>query len=209
MRIKLFLVPNLCIVFLIGLSGCAHYRAKQLNKLSNNSIAYEKDEQFISLDYRIFKKRDCRKYLDRNVLSKGYQPIQITFTNNSSRQLELSMERFSLPLVPIEEVADTVHTNTTRRAVGYCLAGLVFWPFAISAVVDGVGSSNANKKLDRDFDNKQLHNKIVEPFSSVNGLIFVQKEDFDEDFSLTIIDKKNNDKFVLSTATRRLNIFEE
>ena len=46
----------------------------------------------ICCEYKIFNKADCKKYLGRGqVLSKGYQPIQIKLTNNSDNVILLPL----------------------------------------------------------------------------------------------------------------------
>ena len=204
MKLKDCTILGASLVVLLGLSGCAHYGARPLNRLSGGVLSNKK-EQFVSFKHRVFSKRDCKKYLDRNVISKGYQPVNIELTNNSNRCLDISTKRFSFPCVPAEEVASKVHTSTTNRAVGYGVAGLFVWPLLIPAVVDGVGSSNANKQLDEDFAQKELRDQIVGPYSRINALIFVPKEDFDKHFSFTVVDRQNGEKFVLSPGSPRLS----
>jgi hypothetical protein len=101
---------------------------------------------------KAFDKMDCKRYLDRDVIKKGYQPVQLFIQNNSDKNYLLSLNRLSLPYVRPEEVARTVHTSTMGRILGYGIPGIVIaWPLIIPAVVDGVKSSEANEALDKDF----------------------------------------------------------
>lgn len=199
------IVLSISFITLLGLAGCAHYNAQPLNQIKKESLLNKK-EQFISFTYHIFTKNDCKKYLDRNVINKGYQPVQITFTNNSNRFLDFSTTRFSLPCVNYEEVTQKVFTSTTKRVTNYGVASLFIWPLIIPAIVDGVGSSQANEKLDRDFHQKTLQNQIVKPFSIINGLIFVPTEHFDKKFTFMVLDTENHEKFVFSTTSPQLKI---
>lgn len=192
-------------LIVLGFSGCAHYKARPLGKLSSG-VSLEKNEQSMSFIYRVYGKDDCKRFLDRNVLEKGYQPVHITFINNSNRFLYISPSNFSFPCVASDVVAQEVHTSTTKRAVGYGVAGLFLWPLLIPAIVDGVGSSEANKQLDADFAQKSLRSHVVGPFNMVNGLIFVPLEYFDEDFTVTIFDRDTHEQFVLSSANTILKI---
>ncbi|MGC2310356.1 MAG: hypothetical protein WA432_01905 [Candidatus Babeliaceae bacterium] len=198
----------LCIstIILIGLSGCARYRALPLNRLTPKILPNAQD-RCISFEYRIFTRDDCTLYLDRNVISKGYQPVQITLNNNTNRYLSLSLMNFSFPCVPVEAIARKVHTSTMKRAVSYGVAGLFIWPFLIPAVVDGIGSSEANEELDADFTRKALReDQIINPFHMINGLIFVPIEYFSPQFSLTLIDRETQKLFMLDTAKTILKI---
>lgn len=185
-------------LILLALTGCAKYRPLPLKRVKMHHSLYSSNEH-IAFAYHIFTLEDCFTYLDRNVLYKGYQPINITFVNNSNKFLHLSKANFSFPCVTSLEVAQKVHTSTVKRVVGYGVAGLFIWPFLIPAIVDGIGSSDANQKLDFDFKYKALHTQTVPPYTTVNGLIFVSVENFNPDFSLTVVDSENNKRFALTT----------
>lgn len=203
MKLQNLLSALLLSIVLLGLPGCAHYRAKPLRTLKNFQIT---NEQSLSFTYKVFDVADCKKYLDRNTIVKGYQPIQITFMNNTDRYIKISPESFTLTCYYPQDVSVTVHTNTTKRVLGYGIAGLVFWPLLIPAVVDGIGSEKANQKLDIDFTHKSLQRQVVKPYSSINRLIFVSCEDYNQNFSLKVEDQKTNESFTLSTTQPKLII---
>jgi hypothetical protein len=187
---------SLSCVMLLGLSGCAHYKAQSLNRFKKN-IILKQEKQMVSFAYDLFNTNDCKRYLDRNVIAKGYQPIHIMITNYSNRYLELSLDHISLPLVKQQEVARFVHTSTAKRVIIYGVIGLFIWPFLIPAVVDGIGSEKANQRLDADFARKALRSQVIAPYGSVNGLVFVDTHDFDENFTITLIDRDSRECFVL------------
>ena len=191
-RISLTLMP----IMLLGLAGCAHYNARPLIHIAQTRTAQK--EQII-LDYRIFNGNDCKQFFDRNIISAGYQPIQIMIHNNSARYLSLNLNRCNVPIISPDDIAKRFHTSTKGRVAGYGIAFLFFWPFAIPAIVDGIGSSKANKKLDEDFARKSLRDQTISPYSSVNGVIFVPTNIRRSEISLTLIDQQSGEPFVLST----------
>ncbi|MFA6534856.1 MAG: hypothetical protein WCS92_01225 [Candidatus Babeliales bacterium] len=198
------------VVALGAVSGCARYSAQPLNRIKTVSPhkqdGSEKPEKAISLAYNVYDKWDCKKYLNRDVLAKGYQPVQITITNNSDRYINFSKENISLPTVPAADVAKRVHTSTMTRAVSYGVAGLFLWPFFIPAVVDGVKSSQANQRLDEDFAKKELADQIISPYNTINGLIFVPKNEFSRDFTVTAVDVEKRVRFALNSNKLFLKI---
>lgn len=198
------------IVALFSISGCARYSAQPLSRLKTvnpqKQDGSEKPEKAISLAYNVYDKWDCKKYLNRDVLSKGYQPVQITITNNSDRYINFSKENISLPTVSAADVAKKVHTSTITRATCYGVAGLFLWPFFIPAVVDGVRSSQANQKLDEDFAKKELSDQIITPYSTINGLIFVPKDEFKHNFTITAVDVEKRVRFALNSNKLFLKI---
>jgi hypothetical protein len=195
---------GLCIALLL-LPGCAHYKAKPLRRLP---VSRQTNEQTVSFEYHVLDRNDCKQYLDRNVQAKGYQPIQLTIENNSSRSLYFSLSSFDIPCISADEVASKVHTSTAGRAVGYTVAGLVtcIWLLFIPAIVDGVGSAKSNERLDVDFARKAIHNQVIAPNSTINGLIFVPYGNFNEHFSFSLADHEKNEHFRLSTLKHSAKI---
>lgn len=156
--------------------------------------------------HKRFNKQDCLTYLDRNVIAQGYQPIHITMANNSEKTFHFDPMNISLPTAPYYQVADLVHTSTKGRVLGYGIASLVFWPFLIPAVVDGLGSAEANKQLDIDFANKSLSCGILYAWNFLNGLIFVPFEYAAQHFEITLVDQETNDRYTVSTDKPEINV---
>jgi hypothetical protein len=179
-----------CLLIAAFLSGCASYRAMPLNTMCIETASHYTPD--IAIAAKAFDKRDCKRYLDRNVISKGYLPVQLSIDNHSDKNYLFSLNRVSLPCARPEEVAEKVHTSTLARAAGYGAAALIFWPFAIPAVVDGMGSAKANDALDEDFSAKTAKDQVIAAHSHVNMLLFVPLESYQPLFHVTLIDLKNN-----------------
>jgi hypothetical protein len=153
-------------------------------------------EEPVAVLAKAYDKADCKRYLDRNVISKGYQPVQIYIQNNSDKNYVFSMDRVSLPCARADEVAETVHTSTVGRIVGYGLGALVLWPLVIPAIVDGLKSSEANASLDNDFAAKTAREQVIYKHSHLNKLIFVPLSDYQQNFNITLMDDANRPKTI-------------
>ena len=186
----LFIPASLTVLIL---SGCASYHAASLNTLSNETIAsaHISDEPVL-VAAKAFSKADCKRYLDRDVLEKGYQPVQLYIQNNSDKSYLFSLNRVGMSCARPEAVAEKVHTSTVGRAAGYGAAALVLWPMAIPAVVDGVKSAHANEALDNDFDAKAARDQAIAPHAHFNKLLFVPVSEYQQAFVLTLIEQGTN-----------------
>jgi len=183
------------------LSGCASYRATALNnppEMILSSPACKSNEIFIAA--KKYTMHDCNKYLDRDVIANGFQPIQLYIQNNTNRSYIFSSSRVSLPCANSYEVANRVHTSTVGRAAGYGVASLVLWPLIIPAIVDGVKSANANDALDRDFFIKTASDQMINPYSYFNKIIFVPKTQYCSTFNITLIDVSSNQPVVFNVT---------
>ncbi|MCY3974634.1 MAG: hypothetical protein OXF02_03720 [Simkaniaceae bacterium] len=136
-----------------------------------------------------FTVADSKRYLGRDLLSKGYQPLQIKIKNNSSRSYEFSLSRFSQTCADVSDVINAGRTNTTARATGYGVGALFVWPLAIPAIVDGIGSSQSNDVVARDYSEKSAKNiNIIGPYSSFNKVVFIPISRYQNTFTLSLVD---------------------
>lgn len=226
------LTAVLAVGSLLLLSGCTHYKAITLPRLAKHSDQSEK--KGLTLEHKIFTKQDCKTYLGKkNLLKKGFQPVQLTLTNNTDHSYTYSASSLSLPTVPAKLVAKKVKFSTAGRIIGYSLAGAtiliptalvgsLFYPvapvaafvagsyfagFSIAGIVDGVKSHKANKELSADFADKELPFKgLLNPYQSINGIIFVPKKSFNPNFTFTLNNLKNNKAIVLHSNADYVDI---
>ena len=148
----------------------------------------------VTCSVKVFTQDDCRRYFDKNIIDEGYQPIQIAIDNQSRNYYLLSKNGISLPTVPPEEVAQKAHRSTVGRAAGYGVAGLFIWPLLIPAVVDGAKSSKSNTQMDIDFAAKGIQDSVIQPFTTIDGVIFVPTSEFKTNLTINIVNKETQEK---------------
>ncbi|MBI2742462.1 MAG: hypothetical protein HYX48_00900 [Chlamydiales bacterium] len=180
---------------LVLLCGCASYEAAPLSSLSSQIIRTQAPEASSDLliTAKTLTKAECKQYFDRDVIKKGYQPVQLYIQNDSDKSFSFSPDRVGLTCARSEEVARKVHTSTLGRAAGYGAAALFLWPMAIPAVVDGIKSSQANEALDRDFSAKTAMDQTIQPHAHFNKVLFIPANEYKSTFDLVLIDLKSGD----------------
>lgn len=188
------------------LAGCASYNAASLNSFSSEIFSQSSTpatKAGVVIAARAFNAVDCRRYFDRDVLKKGYQPVQLHIQNNSDKSYLFSLNSISLPCARSEEVAEKVHTCTIGRILGYGIPGLIVaWPLVIPAIIDGIKSSEANEQLDNDFASKTARDQVILPHSYLNKIMFVPIEEYQPVFTITMIDQESN-QLVFNVAIHR------
>lgn len=197
--VKIFSI--FCLLALVP--NCARYNPLPLNRLFS---AVVDPVGTISFSYKLFNYSDCIQYLGRDILKEGYQPVQITFVNNTNRYLRIAEDSFSFSCAPAEVISPMVHFSVVGRVLGYGIPGLFIWPLLIPAVVDGINASESNYKMDKDYMRKSIRSRLVKPNCAANGLIFVNTLDFDQCFSFSVYDENTHEKFTLSTSNMCMNI---
>lgn len=213
----------------ILLSGCARYVAHPLRPIQ--PFYQQKQTPYVSLAYKVFSRKDCKEYLGRDVIKKGFQPIQITITNNSDHTLSLLPSAMSPAPTPVAIVARKTHFSTATNSTEYLLAGPLVWACAwimpgilfnmghqslyaylfwglgvplmplslIPGIVEGVNSFNANKKLDKDYNEKELRHQIIAPHATINGVVFIPLNTFKPNLSVVLTDEESRCAYTLDT----------
>lgn len=172
------------------LTGCASYQANSLSALDPHCVREYPEIEGMQIGCKAFSVDDCYTYLDRDVIAKGYQPIQLTFNNKTNKRYVFTTQGVSLPCADPTIVANTVHTNTIGRVAGYSVGGLFIWPLFIPAVVDGIKSSNANQSLDRDFHDKVRQQFVIPSNGYAKTLIFVPKSQMAPVFDVSLLEEE-------------------
>lgn len=195
MKKSLLRIFSLVLVIVSGIclfSGCAKYKAHKLAEPIG--IAHQKNN--VQITAEALSNADCHHYFSRKAVSKGYQPIQLCIKNASDEPYVLDVKNIDLQVEDRKSVAHALHLNTTGRVVGWGLPGLALWPFFIPAAIEGVKSSDANKKLDNDFNQRVLTDNsrlVIAPGSSMNKVFFVTSENFKNTFNLALKNKHSKE----------------
>ena len=199
----------------IFLTSCASHKTEKLSSLTFD-VAAPLENVYMSC--KAFDKADSKRYLGKNVLSYGYQPLQISIRNNSKDTYFVPLNGISLPHQDHYKVAEEVHYSTATRAVvmtgaGYIganliivPAGLLMGPFALipavatliaTPVIGGVKSSQANRAIDRDFERKGAQDSFIGPHSTLNMILFVPSDYFSKDFTVRMNNTTSGETFVV------------
>ena len=181
---------------LILLNACASYEPQPLPDLQPEFAAYSENIEDVTLACRALSKKECEKYFDRDIIGNGYQPVLITIVNDSDKEILFSPEGLSVPVCSPEEVAEKCHTSTAGRATAYGVGALFLWPLAVPAIVDGVKSYQANEQLDQDFGDKFLDERVIEPNSTHNGIVFISNAEYQESFTVKLLDRETKQDIV-------------
>ncbi len=167
-------IAVLLVVLLI--SGCARYQVSNLP--SNNVMDYanRRENNGVSVAAKAFEAYEIKKIFSGNTLEKGYQPLYLVIDNRSPDVFHFD-KRSSLNMrcTPAVEVAKECGFSTVGRATAYGVAGLFIWPLLIPAVVDGVGSSNANQQMQADYAYKEIKDGRIVSNELRDGIVFVDR----------------------------------
>ena len=184
-KIKLTYFINL--FFLLFLSSCAKYEGKKL-PAPHAPIHNKKN---IKVSRKALTQKESRKYFSgRNLLARGYQPVQIYIENNTDKTYYLNPNLITLPLESASSVARSMQRNVGWKITKYFIIGGPVW-----AAIEGVASHDANKMIKSDMGEKSIRLNTavkIRPHGIINKVMFVAKENYNSDFDVSLIEHKTN-----------------
>lgn len=204
-------------LLLILLTSCATYRAKPLEKLPQDQFTEVKSNLFVG--YKRLTPSEEKCYLGKNFVSTCYDAIQLTFENSTDSWYEFIEDSVTLPTVNTQTVYKKARFSPAGRFLGYTFvfplaatgvaglfdsmfyyyAPLVYCSFAFYGVIFGVIDAGcaiyANDKMQNDYSQKAPEHLVIHPKTTTRSLIFVEKKDFQENFSFKLKEEPSG-KFV-------------
>ena len=137
---------------------------------------------------KAYTPEESKKYLNRDLIAKGYQPIQITIQNNSANEFSLSSGSVDLPSAEPSKIATKMMHSAIPRSIAFRVASLVFWPFIFPSTIDTIATIKSYKILKNDLQSKLVKKEVVAPYSIYNSVVFVPVKEYKESFDVTLIE---------------------
>lgn len=187
------IVLPLVIIILLILQGCASYRASRLPSTDVTSFANYQDQDGLKVAVKFFDARESKSVFGVGKVSQLYQPVYIVIDNRTNGTYEFKKRMLNKQSAPAEEVAKNCGFSTVGRATSYGVAGLFIWPLLIPAVVDGVGSAQANVKMEDDYMFKEIKDGRIQPNGLLNGVVFFDKMKDGEELAIRLQNVETNE----------------
>jgi hypothetical protein len=143
------------------------------------------------IEARAYNARDSETYLSRNLLSKGYQPVQLTIQNNTGKTYFLSKNGVDLPAASAQKVSSYVIKHYIPRSIAMKVASFFFWPFVFPSVVDTIVTWRHHAHMKEDYMAKTLkEQEPLIPYSTTHRILFVPRGDYSDHFTLHLREAK-------------------
>ena len=184
----------LLVIGCVVVSGCATYSAGRLPSSDVSSFKDMQEQDGLKVAVKFFDARESKQIFGVGKVHDLYQPVYIAIDNRAKDSYQFAKgTSINKQSIPAEEVAKNCGFSTVGRATTYGVVGLFIWPFLIPAVVDGVGSAQANQKMESDYSFKEIKDDRVQPNGLLNGVIFVDKMKSGEEFVIRLQNTSNNE----------------
>lgn len=189
-------IKKIIILFSFSMLICpmidARSKSRPLAKKATTQVMNLKEAFLdpVTFSYRVLTAKECKECLNaKNLIKKGYQPIQITVTNNSDKTISISSENFSLPCVSADEVTEVLYQSRRKQSRNLGIAGIFCgWTLMVPSIVRSYGADDYHSEMHKSLTEKSLQAAVL-PGATASGLVFVKRKDFRSDFSLSLHNK--------------------
>ena len=149
-------------------------------------------DEGVHIRAKAYTAMESENYLNRDLIKKGYQPIQVTIQNNTQKTYFLSDQGIDLQTASSKAVASKVMRASIPRSIAYKVAGFFFWPFIIPGTIDTIKTFHSHAKMKKDYYAKSIkaEEETLAPYSLVNRVIFVKVGESTESFTLYLREAK-------------------
>ena len=147
----------------------------------------------VYIQAKAYSRDESKAYLSRDLVKKGYQPVQVTIQNNSQNAFFLSEEGVDIEQASPGKVARRISYEGIPKSIALKVASFFFWPFLIPSAIDSAITLKHHFNMKSDYYAKSVkeEGEIIPPYSSVHRILFVPAEHFEEEFTLYLMDQNS------------------
>jgi hypothetical protein len=166
------------------------------------SFVLSKDnEGEVYVEAKALNLEETRDYVNRDLLSRGYQPILLQIDNTSPFSYEIKKSQVDMQMANAKKIVQEIGRSSLPRTIAYKILGFFFWPFMIPGTIDSARAWNKEYTLQKELNAKTLkeEGEIIPAYSSMSRLLYIPKEEIKETFhlSLTNLDEHLVEDFFL------------
>ncbi|HSW86255.1 MAG TPA: hypothetical protein VLG49_02010, partial [Rhabdochlamydiaceae bacterium] len=174
-------------IFVI-LTSSANFRTGPFSFHPSDRSVFDLEKNLI-VTSKIYTAKDCKKYLNKNLIRFGFHPVEITIQNNTSHSYSIGFSDVGLPIASAGEVVSKIVQRAIPKGIALKAASLLFWPFNIPCTIDGLKDLKQNAAVRYDLAAKSLKkDETILPYSIVSRVLFIPTDKFKKEFDIKIRD---------------------
>lgn len=153
------------------------------------ALAPTTDAKKLTIQTKVLTAEESKEHLNRDLLSRRVQPIQVTIHNNTSAIV--TIEDIDAKQISVSRMTNRIAKDAVPRLVGFRTAALVFWPIGFVATIDGLKTFTKYMRMKREFAARKMKLEAIPPYSDLNRVLFIACEDMKDTVSVTLYNQEN------------------
>lgn len=157
-------------------------------------VLSRENEDQVYIEAKALTLNETRDYVNRDLMSRGFQPVLLQIDNTSPFSYELKKDLADIQLTSPRKIVREIGKSAIPRMIAYKVLGLIFWPLSIPGTIDSIRTWNKEYRLTKELEAKTLKHdgEVIPPYSSISRLLYVPKSDIKESFQLQLTNIENN-----------------
>ena len=176
-----------------------HFSFNPFTPIQSIKQTFTKEERGLWVTSKAVSSAQSKLILQRDLPSRGYQPIQISIQNNTPKSYRLNVDNLTGLRIPSQTLANDVFKEALPRSIGLKIASFFFWPLAIPSAIDGIHTMHTYSSLKSDYLAKELRNEVIPPYATVNRILFVKASPNQPTYPIQLIDTKSGETLTYRT----------
>lgn len=165
-----------------------HFSFLPFSPIQISKYTFTSKERGLWVTSKAVSKEESKLVLQRDLVSKGYQPVQISIQNNTPKTYLIKTDNLAGIKVSSQTLANEVLKSAIPRSIGLKIASFFFWPLAIPSAIDGIHTMHTYSSLKKDYQAKELRNEQIPPYATINRILFVKSDNYKPPFHIKLID---------------------
>ena len=167
----------------------------------NTSLPFETSQKGVQTSAKIYNDEQSKAYLNYNLLTSGFTPVEVTIKNHTGKSYALSAASVPLPCATSSDVAWSMTKKKIPGSIALKVASFFFWFLAIPSTIEGIATYRSHRALAKDLEAKTLKAKdeIVLPYTTTTRVLYVKKDGVQPTFSIALQEVDGEELLVIPT----------
>lgn len=158
--------------------------------------ALTKRTETITLKCTVLDQKQCIERLGKNAKKAAFKALDITIINHTNRNLAFSVNDLNLQAISPRTAAKRGYYNTTGRAIGWSVGGLLFPIVWIPGIIHYASGVNANQKFMETVTKNGLTEHCIWTGNTLKGMIFVDSNEQQNCLKFAFTDTATGQKII-------------
>ncbi|MBL4587778.1 hypothetical protein JKY79_00345 [Candidatus Babeliales bacterium] len=179
------IVHYLIFILVMIFSGCVRNGHYKLARLTSSIVTEEK----IVVKGKTLTSDELQGLLGGTCNTKEITVIQLYLNNTTPHSYIFAPRTMNTKAIPLNVIARSFHKNILARLIPLGLVSVFCWPFCIPTTILGMRAMHYNEMVDRqlyDMGIDTFDSFIIEPYSTLNRIMFIKNKHFPELLSLQL-----------------------
>ena len=189
---KQFLISFL--ILALAFSGCVRYRPQTSDRSSFMDRAQTQTQDNVTVTLTVLSNKEAKKFFGTSLSKRGVQPVWLEIENRDKTPYFFIQRNMDPNYYSPEEAVYMAHYKQGRQLLESGLIGIIFFPLLALIPVNYFVVRNANKKMDRIFEDVSMRSYVAMPGKKLSGFLYTSVDQGTKHVKVDLLGDKSERK---------------